>query len=71
MGNILIDYYTPIDQPEVAGHEKSAIKFEAKILVKLLKKLWNMRHEFFGELMLSKNNLELSKYVLPTEIKLK
>ena len=52
-------------------HEKSAIKVAAKIFIKLLKKSVVMSHEFLGALMLSKNDLEYSKDVLPGEIKLK
>ena len=49
MRNIFIDWYTAIDQPEVAFMKKSANKVAAKIFIKFLKKSVEMRHEFLGD----------------------
>ena len=38
--NIFIDWYTTIDQPEVAFIKKSAVRVAAKIFIQLLKNLW-------------------------------
>ena len=58
MKNIFIDWHAAIYQPEVAFMKKSANKVAAKIFIKFLKKSVEMRHEFLGTLMLSKNNLK-------------
>ena len=59
MRNIFIDWYTAIDQPEVAFMKKSANKVAAKIFIKFLKKSVVMRHEFLGDTYALKEQLEI------------
>ena len=59
MRNIFVEWYTAIDQSEVAFMKKVQLRSQQKYLLSSKKKLWVMRHEFLGDTYALKERLEI------------